>query len=199
MVCSIESCLINNNLEKQWLNMENLEPVHSDFPIYIYMREITEDFNWWWQCWSYGTINEGGEYKCDAYAVKGLAITEPYYTVVSRPSPLLINDIELERTPYGYAVRDKRTSSLIWINQCIDSNRVRVLATRDWILSRLKELGLLLAFEIRVTKEKRRKESWGYGLERDRHLIFKCVMNHQGDIKWGNATEETRDYSSTKI
>jgi len=61
-----------------------------------------------------------------------------------------------------------------------------------WILSRLKELGLLLAFEIRVTKE-----SWGYGLERDWHLIFKCVMNHQGDTRRGNATEETQDYSRT--
>lgn len=198
MVCSIESCLINNDLEKQWLNMENLEPVHSDFPIYIYMREITEDFNWWWQRWSYGTINEGGEYKVDAYAVKGLAITEPYYTVVSRPSPLLTDSIELERTPYGYAIRDSFTNSLIWANHCIDSSKIRVLAARGWILSRLKELGLLLAFEIRVTKERRKKESWGYSLERDRHLILKGVMDHKGIIQWGHATDETRDYSRTR-
>jgi archaellum biogenesis ATPase FlaH len=197
MVCSVESCLINKNLEKQWLNEGDLKPVHSDFPSYIYMREVAEDFNWWWQRWNYGAMNEGVECNVCAYAVDRLGITEPYYVTVSRPLPLLANNIELERRTYGYDICDRSTHSILWVNQCIDSNEVRVLATKDWIVGRLRELGLLLAIEIRVRKEQRRKESWGYGLEQDRHLVLKCVMDHQGDIKWGRTRVDAHEYSRT--
>ncbi|GAI90696.1 unnamed protein product, partial [marine sediment metagenome] len=120
-VCSIESCLISKNLEKQWLESDNLEAVHYDFPMYIYIREITENFDWWWGRWTYGDTK--GEAKCQAaaYAVQGLTITEHYYAAASRPSSLLTNNIELERTPYGYIIRDSSTnysrSSCFWLRR----------------------------------------------------------------------------------
>lgn len=185
------------NPRKKWLDKENLEPVHSDFPMYIYIREVTEDYNWWWNRWSYGATKNGAGRQVEAYAVDGLAIAEPYYVVVSRPAPLLISTMELERTPYGYAIRDSHNGSLIWTNQCVNSNEVRVLVAKDWILSRLKEIGLLLAFEIRVTKEKRKKERWGYGLERDRNWFVRGLIDYQGNIKWGLTKQSAQEYSST--
>ncbi len=197
IICSVESCLISETLEKEWLDKENLEPVHSDFPMYIYIREVTEDYNWWWNRWSYGASKNGAGRQVEAYAVNGLAIAEPYYVVVSRPAPLLISTMELERTPYGYAIRDSHNGSLIWTNQCVNSNEVRVLVAKDWLLNRLKEIGLLLAFEIRVIKEKRKKERWGYGLERDRSWILRGLIDYQGNIKWGLTEQSAQEYSST--
>lgn len=192
---AIESCVISQNLAARWLKSEaNVEAPHADFPRWIYIREINDNYDAWWNRWEYGTIHEAGKILDASYAVGRLAIDEPWYVQVSRPSPQFAPQLDLEKMPWGFQFRDQQTSTIIWMNRCLGDNEVRILASREWILDTLARNDLLWAFDVRITKERREEARREYGLAEERVWVVRALIDKHGQVTWGAIQRSHQDF-----
>ena len=183
----IKSCVISQSLAGRWLAFEgNLEAPHADFPSWIYVREVNDNYDAWRAPWSYGVIHEPGTVLDVAYAVDHLAIEEPWYVRVSRPSPQFGQSLDLERMPWGYQFKNRETGGVIWSNRCSDNNQLRVLASKRWMLETLARHGLLWAFDVRIAKERREKGRWGYSLAEQLVWVVRALIDEHGQVTWGS-------------
>lgn len=86
---------------------------------------------------------------------------------------------------------------MIWQDECLGNHEVRVLATKDWLLEILERVGLQLAIEIAVVKQRRAEAKWGYSLAEERVSVTRAVVDKCGEVSQGPVRKTENQFPSS--